>query len=135
MRSRAWLGLSLVALLSGTGCFFNSAPPPGRGFAMSWKLVDASAPDTYAAPSLSCSAAGVSSVLLDLLDTSSGERHRVEFACAPLDGVTPELPEGSYQILAVARAGDGTALSQVKFDASNYDDTAADLGLTIFQIR
>lgn len=125
--------LALVAALA-SGCILVDAEPPGRSFALSWKLVDAAAPDPLAAPSLRCTEAGVATILFDGLDVDSGRRSRVEFACATLDGVTPPLPQSRYEVLLVARAADGTARSQTKFAADNYDDWDADLGLTIFQV-
>ena len=63
-----------------------------------------------------------------------GARYRTEFTCGTYEGVTPEMPESHFQVLQIARASDGTAHSQVRFDANNYSDADADLGLTIFQI-
>jgi hypothetical protein len=120
-----------------TGCIPVDNAPPERGFALSWRLVDAAAPDPAGAPALSCQDVGVATILVDALDVdqpTAQSRFRTEFTCDTLDGVTPAIPESRYQVLLVARASDGTSRSQIKFDASNYDDASADLGLTIFQV-
>ncbi len=124
--------LALVAALA-AGCGIADDGPSGRGFALSWKLVDAAAPDPLAAPALACSDAGVDTILFDGLDDGN-RRHRVAFTCDTLEGVTPPLPVGRYQVLLEARTTDGTPRSQITFAADNYDDAAADLGLTVFQI-
>lgn len=117
-----------------TGCALVDDTPPERGFALSWQLVDAAAGDPVRAPAISCADAGVASILVDALDTNGGRRIRTEFSCDTFEGVTPPMPQSSYQVLMIARAADGKARSQVKFDAENYDEVGADLGLTIFQI-
>jgi hypothetical protein len=125
-------GPLLVLALS--GCVAIDPAPPERSFTLSWKLVDARAGDPLAAPALRCDEAGVDAILVDALDQDAGARHRVIFSCATLEGVTPPLPAARYSILEAARASDGSALSQVGFAADNFDDAAADLGETIFQI-
>ncbi len=126
--------IALVAAAAITGCGgWEDNPPPERGFALSWRLVDATQPDPATAPSLSCEQAGVATILVDALD-EGGARYRTEFTCDTLEGVTPPIPESSYQVLLVARAPDDTSRSQVQFAAANWDDPGADLGLTIFQV-
>src|SRR5438128_4572877 len=95
-----------------TGCvLLDDSPPPSRGFALSWRLVDAREPDPLAAPSLTCSEAGVTTVLVDAFDIENNGRYRTEFTCDTLDGVTEPMPRSQYQVLLIARAKDGTARS------------------------
>jgi hypothetical protein len=120
--------------MAGCGGFDDGQQIDSRGFAMSWKLVDATATDPLNAPGLTCAQAGVATVLLDALDDAGGARYRTEFSCDTLEGVTPAIPASTYQLLQIARASDGTARSQIEFRADNESDASADLGLTIFQI-
>lgn len=127
-------GTVFVFVFGAAGCHLVDPAPPTRGFALSWKIADAAAPDPLAAPALRCADARVSSILVDALSRESNQRYRVEFACETQSGVTPPIPQARYQIMLIARSADGTPRSQIRFDTDNYTDDKADLGFIIFTV-
>ena len=131
---RPLLGTLVLACTLAAGCG-GPAGTSGRGFALSWKIADAAAPDPQAAPALRCADAGVTSVRFDALDRASNRRRIVDFGCDTMGANTPPMAESNYQIFLSALDGGGTSKSQIRFDADNFDDIDADLGLVIFTVN
>ena len=119
-----------LALASGCG-----GADPLRGFAITWRLADAASADPTTAPSLTCDQAGVTRVSIDALSRQSNTNHHFDYDCRAMQAQTPAIAQADYQIQLGAHASDGTSRSQIRFDANNLDDVAADLGLTIFTVK
>jgi hypothetical protein len=123
-----------LALVLGA-CGIGNDQPSLRGFALSWRMTDAAQPDPMTAPSLTCAQAAVATVSLDALDRNTNVTNHFIFDCNNMTAETPAVAESNYEIFLVAHASDGTARSQVRFDADNFSDPDADLGLTIFTVN
>jgi hypothetical protein len=140
-------GIVLLLLSGGLGCMVDDGDwgdrrvrpgDPASGFTVTWKLVDATAgtADPTAAPALDCSAAAVTTVRLDTLNQSTGERFTFHFPCAAQNGITTGVSVGSYLVTVDALGADGGSRSRDSWELWNGLDVPqpTDLGLVIFLV-
>ena len=135
---RAWMAVAIAGLC---GCYgdhhYGRGPAPGDrtdGFTLTWKLVDAAQTgDPQARPALTCDAASVASVRIDLLNNDTLERFVWTFECTVGNAITPEVTFGNYTVTVDALDAMSVSRSRDSWDTSNFGSN--DLGLVIFEVN
>jgi hypothetical protein len=123
-----WVALAVAGCGSGTTTVVTPAAVEDNFF-VTWELSSA----TFGP--IDCFAAGASTVDMDIVNASTGERFVDTFACEDFQGTSQPVSVGNFDVLLSLSDGGGGLLSQVDIGTENISTAGTiDLGHVIFQL-
>src|SRR5579859_2687032 len=118
----------LLCACSGSTTVVTPAAVEDRLFA-TWEISSA------AFGPVACATVGATSVTMDLVNVSSGERFIETFDCGDYQGTSAPLSVGSYDVLIDLEDAGGATLSQVDLGTDNISTAGTiDLGHVVFRV-